>query len=170
MSAAQSSTCCSPLDLPTRVPVAAITGTNGKTTTSRMLAHVLKLSGMTVGLTSTDGVYIDGKLSVPGDMTGPKSAHMILRDPSVDAAVMETARGGMLRSGLGILALQCGGLSQRVRRSSRSARYRHHGAARHCQARARGDRDGRCGVERRRPPVPARWPITPRRSACVTSR
>jgi cyanophycin synthetase len=86
---------------PTRVPIAAITGTNGKTTTSRMLAHILKLSGMTVGLTSTDGVYIDGKLSVSGDMTGPKSAHMILRDPSVDAAVMETARGGMLRSGLG---------------------------------------------------------------------
>ena len=90
-----------PPGLPTRVPIAAITGTNGKTTTSRMLAHILKLSGMTVGLTSTDGVYIDGKLSVPGDMTGPKSAHMILRDPSVDAAVMETARGGMLRSGLG---------------------------------------------------------------------
>jgi len=90
-----------PPDSPTRVPIAAVTGTNGKTTTSRMLAHILKLSGRTVGLTSTDGVYIDGKLSVPGDMTGPKSAHMILRDPSVDAAVMETARGGMLRSGLG---------------------------------------------------------------------
>jgi cyanophycin synthetase len=66
-----------------------------------MLAHILKLSGFTVGLTSTDGVYIDGKLSVSGDMTGPKSAQMILRDPAVDAAVMETARGGMLRSGLG---------------------------------------------------------------------
>jgi cyanophycin synthetase len=90
-----------PPDAPTRVPIAAVTGTNGKTTTSRMLAHILKLSGLTVGLTSTDGVYIDGKLSLPGDMTGPKSAHMILRDPSVDAAVMETARGGMLRSGLG---------------------------------------------------------------------
>jgi cyanophycin synthetase len=90
-----------PPDAPTRVPIAAVTGTNGKTTTSRMLAHILKLSGFTVGMTSTDGVYIDGKLSVPGDMTGPKSAHMILRDPSVDAAVMETARGGMLRSGLG---------------------------------------------------------------------
>jgi cyanophycin synthetase len=66
-----------------------------------MLAHILKMSGFTVGLTSTDGVYIDGKLSVPGDMTGPVSAQMILRDPSVSAAVMETARGGMLRSGLG---------------------------------------------------------------------
>jgi len=90
-----------PPDSPSRIPIAAVTGTNGKTTTSRMLAHILKMSGRTVGLTSTDGVYIDGNLTVPGDMTGPVSAHMILRDPSVDAAVMETARGGMLRSGLG---------------------------------------------------------------------
>ena len=86
---------------PSRIPIAAVTGTNGKTTTSRMLAHILKLCGRTVGLTSTDGVYIDGQLSVSGDMTGPVSARMILRDPSVDAAVMETARGGMLRGGLG---------------------------------------------------------------------
>ncbi|MDX2410986.1 MAG: cyanophycin synthetase [Woeseiaceae bacterium] len=90
-----------PPDTPKRVPIAAITGTNGKTTTSRMLAHILKMTGFTVGMTSTDGVYIDGKLTVSGDMTGPTSAQMILRDPSVDAAVMETARGGMLRSGLG---------------------------------------------------------------------
>jgi cyanophycin synthetase len=90
-----------PPDSPSRIPIAAVTGTNGKTTTSRMLAHILKMSGYTVGLTSTDGVYIDGNLSVPGDMTGPVSAQIILRDPSVDAAVMETARGGMLRSGLG---------------------------------------------------------------------
>jgi len=90
-----------PAESPSRVPIAAITGTNGKTTTSRMLAHILKMTGFTVGMTSTDGVYIDGKLSVAGDMTGPTSAHMILRDPSIDAAVMETARGGMLRSGLG---------------------------------------------------------------------
>jgi cyanophycin synthetase len=90
-----------PKDSPSSIPIAAVTGTNGKTTTARMLAHILKLRGFTVGLTSTDGVYIDGKLSVPGDMTGPVSAKMILRDPSVDAAVMETARGGMLRGGLG---------------------------------------------------------------------
>ena len=90
-----------PPDSLSRIPIAAITGTNGKTTTSRMLAHILKMCGFTVGLTSTDGVYIDGQLSVPGDMTGPVSAKMILRDPSVDAAVMETARGGMLRGGLG---------------------------------------------------------------------
>jgi cyanophycin synthetase len=90
-----------PPDTPSRIPIAAVTGTNGKTTTSRMLAHILKMCGFTVGLTSTDGVYIDGQLSVPGDMTGPVSSKMILRDPSVDAAVMETARGGMLRGGLG---------------------------------------------------------------------
>jgi cyanophycin synthetase len=90
-----------PADTPSRIPIASVTGTNGKTTTSRMLAHILKMSGRTVGLTSTDGVYIDGQLSVSGDMTGPVSANMILRDPSVDAAVMETARGGLLRGGLG---------------------------------------------------------------------
>ena len=90
-----------PPDQPSRIPIAAITGTNGKTTTARMLAHILKMSGHTVGFTSTDGVYIDGRLSVPGDMTGPVSAKMILRDPSVDAAVMEVARGGRLRGGLG---------------------------------------------------------------------
>ncbi|MFT5742614.1 MAG: cyanophycin synthetase, partial [Paracoccaceae bacterium] len=84
-----------------RIPIAAITGTNGKTTTSRMLGHIMKTSGKIVGMTSTDGVYVDGKLSVKGDMTGPKSAQMVLRDPTVDFAVMETARGGLVRSGLG---------------------------------------------------------------------
>ena len=90
-----------PTGSPSRIPIAAVTGTNGKTTTTRMLAHILKLSGYTVGMTSTDGVYIDGQLTVAGDMTGPTSAKMILRDPTVDAAVLETARGGLLRSGLG---------------------------------------------------------------------
>ena len=86
----------------TRIPIAAITGTNGKTTTSRMLGHIMKTSGQaSVGMTSTDGVYVDGKLSVKGDMTGPTSAQIVLRDPSVDFAVMETARGGLVRSGLG---------------------------------------------------------------------
>ncbi len=90
-----------PPGTPSRIPIASITGTNGKTTTARMVAHILKLSGNTVGLATTDGVYIDGKLTVKGDMTGPVAAQMILRDPLVDAAVMETARGGLLRRGMG---------------------------------------------------------------------
>jgi cyanophycin synthetase len=90
-----------PAGTPTRIPIAAITGTNGKTTTSRMVAHILKMSGATVGLTTTDGVYIDGERSVVGDMTGPTSAQIVLRDPKVDTAVLETARGGLLRAGLG---------------------------------------------------------------------
>jgi len=94
-----------PPGAPCRIPTAAITGTNGKTTTSRMLAHILKMAGRTVGLTTTDGVYVDGQLTVAGDMTGPVSARMVLRDPRVDAAVLETARGGLLRSGLGFQAV-----------------------------------------------------------------
>ncbi|MGJ8663025.1 MAG: cyanophycin synthetase [Marinicella sp.] len=90
-----------PPTTPSRIPIAAITGTNGKTTTSRMLSHVLKIAGHHVGSTSTDGVYIDGHLSVKGDMTGPMAANIVLRDPTVDVAVMETARGGILRAGLG---------------------------------------------------------------------
>ncbi|MFT4925623.1 MAG: cyanophycin synthetase [Phenylobacterium sp.] len=86
---------------PSRIPVAGITGTNGKTTTSRMLSHILKAAGHVVGMTSTDGVYIDGQLTVKGDMTGPVSSKIVLRDPSVDIAVLETARGGILRSGMG---------------------------------------------------------------------
>ena len=86
---------------PSRIPIAAITGTNGKTTTSRMLAHVCKMAGHTVGLATTDGIYVDGLRTVAGDMTGPQSAKMVLRDPSVDMAVLETARGGLLRAGMG---------------------------------------------------------------------
>ncbi len=91
-----------PQGAPSRIPIACITGTNGKTTTSRMLAHILKMAGHTVGLTSTDGVYIDGKLTVKGDMTGPVAASMVLRDPTVDAAVLETARGGLLKRGMAV--------------------------------------------------------------------
>ncbi|HEX6902947.1 MAG TPA: cyanophycin synthetase [Thermoanaerobaculia bacterium] len=90
-----------PQGTPYRIPIAAITGTNGKTTTTRMVGHILKLSGCTVGMTTSDGVYIDGELTVSGDMTGPWASHLVLRDPSVDAAVLETARGGIVRAGLG---------------------------------------------------------------------
>ncbi len=91
-----------PHGTPARVPIAAVTGTNGKTTTARMLAHIAKMAGYTPGLTTTDGVYIDGQRTVEGDMTGPVSAQMVLRDPQIDLAVLETARGGLLRSGMGV--------------------------------------------------------------------
>ena len=90
-----------PPGAPARIPVAAITGTNGKTTTTRMLAHIMKTSGHIVGMTSTGGIQIDGRVTVKGDMTGPQSAQIVLRDPSIDFAVLETARGGILRAGLG---------------------------------------------------------------------
>jgi cyanophycin synthetase len=91
-----------PPGTPSRIPIAAVTGTNGKTTTARMLAHIEKLAGHHVGLTSTDGVYIDGQRTVAGDMTGPVAARMVLSDPSVDVAVLEVARGGLLRAGMGV--------------------------------------------------------------------
>ena len=97
-----------PQGTPSRVPIAAITGTNGKTTTARMLAHILKMSGYTPGLTTTDGVYIDGQRTVSGDMTGPVSARMVLSDPHIDAAVLETARGGLLRAGMGVPEVDVG--------------------------------------------------------------
>ena len=97
-----------PQGAPSRVPIAAITGTNGKTTTSRMLAHVTKMAGYTPGLTTTDGVYIDGQRTVSGDMTGPVSAQMVLADPQIDIAVLETARGGLLRAGMGVQEVNVG--------------------------------------------------------------
>ncbi len=93
---------------PSWIPIAAITGTNGKTTTARMLAHIHKMCGKTVGLTSTDGVYINGQRTVSGDMTGPVSARMVLADPSVDVAVLEVARGGLLRAGMGVRHVDVG--------------------------------------------------------------
>ena len=86
---------------PARIPIISVTGTNGKTTTVRMVAHILKLMGRRVGMTSTDGIVIDGRLIKKGDMSGPKSALMVLQNPTVDTAVFEVARGGILREGLG---------------------------------------------------------------------
>ena len=91
-----------------RVPIAALTGTNGKTTTARMLAHITKMAGYTPGLTTTDGVYIDGQRTVSGDMTGPVSARIVLADPQIDIAVLETARGGLLRAGMGVNEVNVG--------------------------------------------------------------
>lgn len=86
---------------PSRIPVIAVTGTNGKTTTARMIAHIFKGIGRKVGMTSTDGVVIDERLLIRADASGPKSARMVLQNPRVDLAVFEVARGGILREGLG---------------------------------------------------------------------
>ncbi len=85
---------------PTRVPIVAITGTNGKTTTTRLTAHIFRQIYDVVGFTTTDGIYLGEHLVEKGDTTGPQSARMILQDPTVEMAVLETARGGLLRSGL----------------------------------------------------------------------
>ncbi|ABY93657.1 MAG: cyanophycin synthetase [Thermoanaerobacter sp.] len=83
------------------IPIISITGTNGKTTVTRMTAHILKTYGYTVGMTCTDGIYIDDTCVYKGDNTGPKSAKTCLADKNIDAAVLETARGGIIREGLG---------------------------------------------------------------------
>ena len=84
-----------------RIPIVAITGTNGKTTTTRLLAHIAKMNGYRVGYTTSDGVYIQNRLLMTGDCTGPSSAEFVLKDPTVNFAVLESARGGLLRAGLG---------------------------------------------------------------------
>lgn len=84
-----------------RIPIIAITGTNGKTTTTRLIAHIVKNNGHRVGFTTSDGIYVQNTLMIKGDTTGPVSSEFILKDPTVDFAVLETARGGILRSGLG---------------------------------------------------------------------
>jgi len=90
-----------PPGTPSRVPIIAVTGTNGKTTTARMIAHIFKGLGRKVGMTSTDGIVIDERLVIKADASGPRSARMVLQNPRVDFAVMEVARGGILREGLG---------------------------------------------------------------------
>ncbi len=90
-----------PPGIESRIPIVAVTGTNGKTTTTRLIAHIMKIKGFKVGYTTTDGVYIQNRLLMKGDCTGPTSAEFVLKDPTVDFAVLESARGGLLRAGLG---------------------------------------------------------------------
>ncbi|MET8142163.1 cyanophycin synthetase [Sphaerisporangium sp. NPDC005288] len=90
-----------PPGAPSRVPVVAVTGTNGKTTTVRMIGHILSKAGMRVGMSTTDGVYSGGRLVYDADASGPRCADMVLDDTSIEAAVLETARGGIIRGGLG---------------------------------------------------------------------
>ena len=84
-----------------RVPIVSVTGVNGKTTTTRLVAHIVGCTGKKVGMTCTDGIYIHGRRIDSGDCSGPQSARSVLMNPAVDAAVLETARGGILREGLG---------------------------------------------------------------------
>ncbi len=125
-----------------RIPILAVTGTNGKTTTVRMIAHILKLMGKRVGMTSTDGIVIDGRLMKRGDMSGPKSAQMVLQNPTVDTAVFEVARGGILREGLGYDRNDVAVVTNVTGDHLGSWRHRHPGPA--------GGREGRGG--RGRPP------------------
>jgi cyanophycin synthetase len=91
-----------------RIPIVAVTGTNGKTTTARLIAHIMKGAGSHVGYTTSDGIYVQNTMLQKGDCSGPKSARFILRDPTVDFAVLETARGGILREGLGFSSCDIG--------------------------------------------------------------
>lgn len=97
-----------PNEQASRIPILSVTGTNGKTTTTRLLAHIYKQTGKVVGYTTTDGTYIGDYLVEVGDNTGPQSAQLILQDPTVEVAVLETARGGILRSGLAFEAANVG--------------------------------------------------------------
>lgn len=94
-----------------RIPIIAVTGTNGKTTIARVLSHIFRLAGEDVGTTTTDGIYINGVKIVKGDCTGPWSTQVILRDPSVSTAVFEVARGGMCREGLSFQEVDVGVIS-----------------------------------------------------------
>ena len=93
---------------PSRIPIISVTGTNGKTTTTRLISHIVKNNGYRVGFTTSDGIYIQNHMMEKGDTTGPISAEYILRDPTVEFAVLETARGGILRSGLGFKVCDIG--------------------------------------------------------------
>ncbi|CAA7387041.1 cyanophycin synthetase [Chryseobacterium fistulae] len=96
---------------PFTIPIIAVTGTNGKTTTTRLIAHIVKSNGYRVGFTTSDGIYIQNTMLSKGDTTGPLSAEFILKDPTVEFAVLETARGGILRSGLGFSQCDIGVLT-----------------------------------------------------------
>lgn len=100
-----------PQGKPFTIPIIAVTGTNGKTTTTRLISHIVKNNGYRVGFTTSDGIYIQNTMLTKGDTTGPVSAEFILKDPTVEFAVLETARGGILRSGLGFSQCDIGVLT-----------------------------------------------------------
>ena len=128
-----------------RIPIIAVTGTNGKTTCSRMIGHIFKSMGRKVGMTSTDGIVIDDRLVIKSDASGPRSARMVLQNPRVDFAVFEVARGGILREGLGYSRNDVAVVLNVAPGSPWAARDQHGRAAGPGQA---GDRGG--GAEERR--------------------
>ncbi len=136
-----------------RVPIVAVTGTNGKTTTSRMVAHIARTAGMHVGWSSTDGIYIDGELVEAGDYSGPSGAGRVLSHDEVQLAVTETARGGILLKGVGVAYNDVSVFTNVSRRPPRAARHRHAGPARRGQGRRLPDHPSQRlgGPQRRRP-------------------
>jgi len=140
-----------PEGAPSDIPIVAVTGTNGKTTTVRMIAHLLKGVGYSVGMTTTDGIYLRDRLIVSGDMSGPHSARVVLRDPMVDCAVLETARGGYFAGGFGLQDGRRWGRAQCAAGSSGAQghpydRRPRQGQIGGCRNGAHGRRDG---IERR---------------------
>jgi cyanophycin synthetase len=121
-----------------RIPIIAVTGTNGKTTTTRLIAHIVKNNGFRVGFTTSDGIYVQNSMLTKGDTTGPISAEFILKDPTVEFAVLETARGGILRSGLGF-----GKCDVAVVTNIQEGSY---GIIRHSYAQGYGQRKRCCGA------------------------
>ncbi len=149
-----------PPGAPSRIPIVAVTGTNGKTTTSRMISHIFKGMGRKVGMTSTDGVVIDERLVIRADASGPRSARMVLQNPRVDFAVFEVARGGHPARGPRLRAQRRRRRAQRPARPPRPARHRHRRAARRRQGGA-----GRGGAARRARRAQRRRPAGPRDAA-----
>ena len=171
-----------PTTIRPRVPVVAVTGTNGKTTTSRMIAHIAREGGRLVGWSNTDGIYVDGELVEAGDYSGPSGAGRVLAHREVDFAVTETARGGILLKGIGAGQQRRLRGHQRHRRPPRPPGHRHGRPARRGQGRGRRGSPrspgGRCSTPttpacsrcvRRRPPVRGCSPATRTRRRCERS-
>ena len=140
----------SPTTITPKIPVVAVTGTNGKTTTSRMIAHIARTDGKLVGWSNTDGIYIDGEMIEAGDYSGPSGAGRILAHKNVEFAVTETARGGILLKGIGLTRNDVSVVTNVTADHLGPARHRHRGPARRGEVRRRPDHPqgaaGRCST------------------------